>query len=101
MKRSLLLSCFTILLFSTTIAQTFTNSTVTNIPNDNAPIVLPINVSGLPTAINAGFGLTNVCLNLSHGFIGQLTIVLKAPTGTDSVRLLWHDGGNANINSSI
>ena len=82
-------------------AQTFSNNTVTPIPDVNATITIPITVTGLATAINTGFGLTGVCLNLNHPFIGELTIVLKAPTGTDSVRLLWHDGGNIAINSGI
>lgn len=101
MKKSILLSCFIMLILPGINAQTFTNTTITTIPDINAAIVLPVTVSGLPSAINSGFGLTGVCINLSHPYIGQLTIVLKAPTGTDSVRLLWHDGGNTAINSSI
>ena len=100
MRKSLLLNLFVILCFLSK-AQTFSNNTSTSIPDVNATIEIPINVSGLPTALNTGFGLTNVCLNLTHPFIGELTIVLKAPTGADSVRLLWHDGGNIAINGGI
>ncbi len=87
--------------FSKTSAQTFSNNTATVIPDDNSTIVIPINVSGLPATITSAFGLTNVCLNLNHPFIGQLTIVLKAPGALDSVRLLWHHGGNLAINGGI
>ncbi len=102
MRKTLLLLCIALLfLFTDLSAQTFTNNTVTNIPDENSVIEYPFTVSGLPTAINAGFGLAGICLDLDHPFIGQLTIVLKAPTGTDSVRLLWHDGGNSSVNSTI
>ena len=100
MKKNLLASLLISFFFlSETTAQTFSNNTVTAIPDVNAPIVIPINVTGLATAINSGFGLTTVCLNITHPTIGQLTAVLKAPTGTDSVRLLWHDGGNIAFNA--
>ena len=99
-KVILSLSLFLFFLHSAT-AQTFSNNTSVPIPDVNATITVPITVTGLPTAINPGFGLISVCLNLNHPFIGELTIVLKAPTGTDSVRLLWHDGGNIAINSGI
>ncbi len=90
-----------VFLFSKISAQTFSNNSASAIPDLNAAISIPVTVSGLPSGINSSFGLTNVCLNLTHGYIGQLTIVLKAPTGSDSVRLLWHDGGNTAIGSSI
>ncbi len=102
MRKIVLLSVLACLFFSADIsAQTFSNNTVTTIPDVNSTIAIPLDVTGLPTAINSGFGLISVCLNLTHPFIGELTVVLKAPTGTDSVRLLWHDGGNIPINSGI
>src|ERR1700733_9675583 len=102
MKKKALVSCLALVFLLTKISgQTFTNNTVTNIPDVNSVIAIPVTVSGLPLVINSSFGLTGVCVNLTHPYIGELTIVLKAPTGSDSVRLLWHDGGNTAVNSTI
>ena len=101
MKKIILPVFLIIFLLPCLCAQTFSNNTVTILPDVNTTVVIPITVSGLPVAINSGYGLTTICLNLTHPFIGELTAVLKAPTGTDSVRLLWHDGGNIAINSGI
>lgn len=84
-----------------TFAQTFSNNSAVSLPDENTVVVVPVQVSGLPNAINSSFGLTQVCLKLDHPFIGQLVAVLKSPTGSDSVRLLWHDGGNAAVNTTL
>lgn len=84
-----------------TIAQTFSFNSSVSLPDENSAVVVPIQVSGLSNTINSAFGLTKVCLTLNHPFIGQLVAVLKSPNGSDSVRLLWHDGGNAVVNGTI
>ncbi|MEO8772277.1 MAG: PKD domain-containing protein [Ferruginibacter sp.] len=95
------ISIYLSFLFSNVSAQTFSNNIVTSIPDINEVLEIPVTVNGLPSAINSAFGLSNICLNLSHPYIGELTIVLKSPDGMDSVKLLWHDGGNTAINSAI
>ena len=81
--------------------QTFYNNNRTLIPDSNRTLSIQIPVSGLPTSLNSGFGLTKVALKLNHPFIGELTAVLKSPSGQDSIRLLWHDGGNSTINDTL
>jgi PKD repeat protein len=97
-----LLLVFTFLLVTTySWSQTFSNNNSISLPDENTAVVIPVQVSGLSNAINSTFGLTQVCLTLDHPFIGQLVAVLKSPNGSDSVRLLWHDGGNSVVNQTI
>lgn len=82
-------------------AQTFFNNTRVLIPDSNQTISIQIPVTGLPTSINSGFGLAKVAIKMSHPFVGELTAVLKSPSGQDSIRLLWHDGGNSIVNDTL
>ena len=101
MNNFLRLICFFIFSTSSLYAQTFSNNNGTSIPDINSQVTIPVTVNGLPNALNSSFGLTGVCLNVTHPFIGQLVIVLKAPNSSDSVRLIWHEGGNSAINGPI
>jgi hypothetical protein len=61
--------------------QTFTNTTTTAIM-DTMTVCIPVTVSGLPTTINAGFGLRSACINLTHSDDSHLVIQIQSPDGT-------------------
>jgi hypothetical protein len=50
-------------------AQTFFNNTRVLIPDSNKTISIQIPVTGLPTSINSGFGLSKVAIKMSHPFV--------------------------------
>lgn len=77
-------------------AQTFTNSTGGPIPDTNTEVCYPVTVSGLPTVIDTNFGLSQVCVNLTHTWDGDIKIRLKAPDGT--VVLLSNNNGGSGDN---
>ncbi|HEY0975851.1 MAG TPA: CotH kinase family protein [Flavobacteriales bacterium] len=67
-------------------AQTFTGSGAA-IPDDGTVLELPLEVSGLPPALDTtAFGLEQVCFTIEHTWISDLDIRLVAPDG--STRLL-------------
>ncbi len=101
MKKLLQILFLIVIIQSSIKAQTFSNNTSVTIPDNNSMLEIPVTVSGLPNAINNTFGLSSVCLSLNHSFIGQLVAVLISPNGSDSIRLMWHDGGNNAINGNL
>lgn len=82
-------------------AQTFTYSVRTSVPDSNRAVYIPINVSGLPTVIDASFGLKKVCIDFNHTYIGDLTMQLVSPAAVDSLNILWHDGGGSHYSSNL
>lgn len=74
-------------------AQTFSASPEAVIPDNAQPHCFPIEVSGLPNAANSSFGLSRVCMNVSHTWIADLEIWLVSPSGTE-VRLFLHYGAS-------
>lgn len=81
--------------------QTFTNSSGGSIPDNNTQVCFPVTVSGLPTQIDtSAFGLVQVCINVTHTYIGDLKIWLKSPDG-DSILLVNHNGGGADDFSNV
>ncbi len=93
MKKSLLSFLFAIPFFAS--AQTFTNSTGGAIV-DNSEVCFPLIVSGLPTVIDTNFGVSQVCVNLTHTYDGDIDIKLKAPDGT--VIVLSNNNGGSGDN---
>jgi subtilisin-like proprotein convertase family protein len=91
--KKLLLAIF---LFPTYLfAQTFSAGGGT-IPDTNTEVCFPVTVSGLPTAIDTLFGLSEVCINLTHTWDGDLKVRLKAPDGT--IILLANNNGGSGDN---
>lgn len=81
-------------------ASTFSTATGGPIPDNNTTVLFPINVSGIPNQINAGYGLTEVCIDIQHPEVGELKIFLKSPAG-DTVYLSENNGGLfANYNNT-
>lgn len=77
-------------------AQTFTNSTITNIPDLGPVIEVPVTVSGMGNQINAVFGLYSACIEVVHTYDADLVIKLRAPDGT--VIELVSGAGNSDDN---
>lgn len=77
-------------------AQTFPGTGGT-IPDDGLTAGnFNLTVSGMsPAALNATHGLKSVCINITHGYVGDLDIVLRAPDGTE-VTLASGLGGSGN-----
>jgi len=74
-------------------AQTFTTTLGGPIPDNNTEVCFPLAVSGLPAQIDTAFGVTQVCVNLTHTWDGDLKIKLRAPDGT-YVILSSNNGGS-------
>jgi len=62
-------------------AQTFYDSTWTHIA-DTTIVCVSIPVTGLPPQIDASFGLTSVCFNITHTYDADLGIELQSPDGS-------------------
>jgi gliding motility-associated-like protein len=76
-------------------AQTFT-ATGGAIPDNGASLTcFPITVSGVGV-INGTYGLSQVCINLTHPFTDEIGVWLKAPNGL-TVPLTLGNGGGANF----
>jgi len=85
---------------SVTIAQTFLTTAGGNIPDNNTEVCFPISVSGLPAQIDASFGLITVCIDITHTYVADLRIVLKAPDNTTILLANHIGGGGHNFTSS-
>lgn len=76
------LASIAVLLNGFLFGQTFSASVNQVIP-DNGPVVsFPLTVSGLPATIDDNFGLEQICLNITHTWVADLDVKLKAPDGT-------------------
>lgn len=95
-------SVFLLLLPFLSVAQTFPDTFNLPIPDDGNIGFYDIEVSGLPTATGADFGVETVCFNLTHTWNGDLVISLISPNGTE-VELSSDNGGDTDgyINTCI
>ncbi len=85
---------------TTAFAQTFTAGGG-SIPDAGPEVAFPINVAGLsPTTLTSAFGLETVCINITHTYVGDLTIRLKAPDGTITDLALNIGGGGHNYTNT-
>ena len=77
-----LLAALGLFLGSFGFSQTFNGGTGPIL--DNQTIDIPLVVSGLPTVINTTtFGLEEICLDLNHTYVSDLTVTLIGPDGTE------------------
>ncbi len=92
MKKTLLLilSLIPVIVF----AQTFVNYTGYGIPGNAQTLAVPVNVSGLPAAVNGGFGIRRIALGITHPSDQELEVKLRAPDNT--VILLFTSVGGLN-----
>lgn len=91
MKKFYLLTAITLIPFLVS-SQSFVSSFTGPIPDNNVETCFPILVSGLPSQIDTTFGLISVCLAITHTYVGDLKITLKAPDNT-VIALATHIGG--------
>ncbi|MBL7889079.1 MAG: proprotein convertase P-domain-containing protein, partial [Bacteroidia bacterium] len=81
--------------FVSVFSQTF-NGTGGGIPDNGIQTCFPVTVSGLPSALDATNGLTQVCINITHTYDADLDIFLVSPNG--GALELVTDVGGANNN---
>lgn len=81
-------------------SQAFITSSGGVIPDNNTEVCFPIIVSGLPPQIDASFGLVSVCLDITHTYVGDLRIMLKAPDNTTIILANHVGGGGDNFTST-
>jgi len=68
---------------------------------DNQTIDIPVVVSGLPTTIDTNnFGLETVCLNITHTYVGDVTVWIVAPDGTAGMLFSNVGGGGQNFTNT-
>lgn len=77
---------------NTTPTLSFSNNNNFNIPDNNATgVTSNISVSGIPGTV--GTQLLSVCLNITHGWDGDVSISLRCPSGT-TIDLSSNNGGS-------
>jgi len=74
-------------------AQTFQAAFVGPIPDNNTEVTFPFIVSGLPGQIDMNFGLSQLCLDITHTYVADLRISLRAPDSSE-ILLANHVGGS-------
>ena len=74
-------------------AQTFTYSTALALPDTCSNLCADLAVLGLPALTSDSFGLASVCINITHTYDSDLTIILKTPTGQE-ILLVNRSGGD-------
>ena len=78
-------------------SQTFdyTGTLPAAIPDSNVNIDFPVNITGLPTQIDSTYGLSGVCIDITHLQVSDLMISLTSPDGS-SIILSLHNGTGGN-----
>lgn len=96
MKLFYILLLFPLSLFS----QTFNGSTGAIL--DYQSIDIPLTVSGLsPNSIDTtNFGLEQICLDITHTYVGDLAIAIVAPDGTTVILFSNIGGGGQNFQNT-
>ena len=75
--------CLLCFIFSTSsYGQNFTSSPNATIPSF-AVTEYPLSVSGLNATMDATFGIEQICININHNYVSDLTLWLISPTGTE------------------
>lgn len=74
-------------------SQSFITPSGGTIPDNNTMVCFPFTVTGLPAQIDSWFGLTSVCLDISHTYTADLKIFLRSPDNT-IITLVSNTGGS-------
>ena len=91
--KKIYLSIIHLLILNVAFAQTFSGTTGP-ISDDGQPNEYVLTTSGLTSSsLNNAFGLTQVCLNITHTYNSDLNVFIIAPDGT-SVNLFSGIGGD-------
>ncbi|MDQ3051087.1 MAG: T9SS type A sorting domain-containing protein [Bacteroidota bacterium] len=78
-------------------SQSFTPAFTGPIPDNNTETCFPFVVSGLPSQMDTSFGLVSLCLDITHTYVGDLKIRLKAPDNTIIILASNVGGGGDNF----
>ncbi len=79
--------------------QTFSGGTGTIV--DFQTLSIPIQVNGLSSSINqTTFGLEGICFDITHTYVGDLTVQLISPSGTTVVLFTQIGGGSQNFTNT-
>jgi subtilisin-like proprotein convertase family protein len=70
------------------------------IPDNNTIIDFSEIISGLPVQINSSYGLSEVCLDITHPQVSDLRISLTSPDNTTILLSLHNGSGGANFVST-
>src|SRR3954467_7777305 len=52
------------------------------IANSGVPTAFNLQVTGLPSSLGAGVGLDEICVNITHPAMDEITVSLMSPSGT-------------------
>ncbi|HRK27501.1 MAG TPA: CotH kinase family protein [Chitinophagales bacterium] len=63
------------------------------IPSDGTLRCFPVTVSGLPDVLNNDYGFAEICLNITHPWVEDVSMWLTSPDGTE-VWLTHYNGGS-------
>lgn len=89
---SFILFIFSGLSFGQTFSETW-NSTTGNIPDSGPQTCFDVTVSGIGNLDGTTIGITEICLDITHTWTGDLDIFLVSPSGT-TVELTTDNGGS-------
>ena len=64
---------------------------------DNQSVSIPIPVSGIANAINDGFGLARICVDITHPYDDDIKLTLISPSGMSLVALEHAGGAGSNF----
>lgn len=83
-------------------AQSFSyqGTTPAIIPDNNTDINFAIPVSGLPGQANTSFGLSQICIDISHTWVSDLKISLASPDGNNIILSLHNGGAGSNYSGT-
>ena len=78
-------------------AQTFSSTVNQLLPDDGSTVFFEIPVNGLPSVMDTMFGIEQVCLNINHPYVEDMTVKLQSPNGQIIVLFAGVGGGGQNF----
>lgn len=97
----LLVVFYTLISTSSLYSQIFFSPVNQPIPDDGTCISFPIEVNGLPIAIDTSYGLVQVTLNMSHTWDSDMEARLLAPDGSSFLLFSGVGGDGDNFTGTI
>lgn len=83
-------------------AQTFSSTVNQLLPDDGSTVSFEIPVGSLPSANDTTFGIEQVCVNINHTYVEDMTVKLQSPSGQTIVLFAGVGGGGKDfINTCV
>jgi hypothetical protein len=83
-------------------AQTFSSTVNQLLPDDGSTVFFEIPINGLPSVMDTTFGLEQVCLNIKHTYVEDMTVKLESPNGQTILLFAGVGGGGKDfINTCV